>query len=156
MHLKPCEGTFLTYCLNSCNLFLNYFVPPCPFNPSFIRQALPTELRGLFSVLSYHFGICLLGARMKSFHFIERCDYSQRIVITFSDFSRGSPEPVFYVSILMKCAPFFWIQKSWTRIELGLNLKNVAVSRFWDSGYSMAFVSLSKSWAEFKLLATAK
>lgn len=144
MHLKPCEGTFLTYCLNWCNLFLNYSVPPCPFSPSFIRQALPTGLGGHFRVLSYRFGICLLGARMKSLHFLERCDYSQRAVITFSDFSSSSPEPIFYVSILIKCAPSLWVQESWTGVVLGLNLKHVAFSRFWESGYSMAFVFISK------------
>lgn len=130
MHLKPCEGTFLTYYLNWCNLFSNYFVPPCPFNPSFSRQALPTGLRGHFSVLSYSFGICLSGARTKSVHFIERCDFSQRTVIAFSDFSSSSPEPIFYVSILIKGAPSLWTQKSWTGVVLGLNLKPIAFSRF--------------------------
>lgn len=102
MHLEPCEGTLFTYCLNWCNPFLNYFIPPCPFNPGFIMQALPIGLRGHFSVLCYRFGIYLLGARMESAHFVERCDYSQRIVITFSDFSGSSPEPIFHVSILIK------------------------------------------------------
>lgn len=156
MHLKPCEGTFLTYCLNWCNLFLNDFVPSCSFNPSFIRQALPTGLRGHFSVLSYCFSTCLSGARMKSVHFLERCDYSQRAVITSSDFSSSSPEPILYVSILIKCAPSLWIQECWTGVLIGLNLKHVAFSRFWESGYSMAFVLISWSWAEFTLLAATK
>lgn len=84
MHLKPREGGFLTYCLNWCNNILNYFVPPCPFGLRFTGQELPAGLRGYFSVLFSHIGICPLGARMKSVHFIDRRDYSWRIVVAFN------------------------------------------------------------------------
>lgn len=156
------EDALETLCRNIFNLLFELVQPllkllhtTCPFNPSFIRQALPTGLRGHFSVLSYSFGICLLRARMKYVHFTES-DFSQRIAITFSDFSSSSPELIFYVSILINCAPSLCMQESWSGVVLGLNLKHIAFSRFWESGYSKALVSIAKSWAEFMLLAAAQ